>query len=307
MPVLLSCIAVLAVSGAARGQAQPAWTTEYAHAEETVSDLGHGLYAVIANVRPLAGNTTVAVGSDGLIVVDTQFAPLHDKLKARITGLSTLPIRFVVNTHQHGDHVGGNPAFAKDGALLVSAASAAQRMAHPPVRPDGTAGAPMVPSGLPVISYEGSSMTVRVGGQTARLLHPATPAHSDGDTIVYFPEANVISTGDIVNTLLYPNIDVGVGAGIDGMIAGVDQIDALADAKTQIVPGHGPVTNKAGLAEYRAMLVTARTRIAKAKAEGRSEQQVDEADLLADLNPRWLLPGSPFAARFARTVYQSLK
>jgi cyclase len=303
----LAALMAVALAAPAQTASSPEWTTDFAKANETVTDLGHGIYALSTNIRPLAGNTTVVVGSDGIIVVDTQFAPLYDKLKTAIAGVSKLPVKFVIDTHQHGDHSGGNEAFAKDGAVLVSQAMAAERLAHPPKRADGSSAAPTPPGGLPAITYDGASMTVRIGGQTAKLFHPAAPAHSDGDTIVYFPEANVISTGDIFNSLLYPHIDASVGATIDGMIAGVDQIAALANEQTRIVPGHGPVSNKAGLAEYRAMLVTARARIAKAKADGMSEKQVMDADPLADLNPRWRLAGSPVAEQFPAIVYRALK
>jgi cyclase len=133
------------------------------------------------------------------------------------------------------------------------------------------------------------------------------PAHSDGDSIIYFPEANDIRTGDVFNSLRYPYIDPIVGGTADGMIAAIDQIDAMTNDQTKIIPGHGPISNKAGLAEYRDMRVTAHDRIAKAKASGMTEQQVTDATLLADLNKLWLLAGSPVAERFPAIVYRALK
>jgi glyoxylase-like metal-dependent hydrolase (beta-lactamase superfamily II) len=286
---------------------QPAWTTEFSKVQETVSDLGHGIYVLSPNIRPLAGNTTIAVGTDGLIVVDTQFAELYSKIKEEISGISKLPVKFVINTHHHGDHTGGNVDFGKAGAVIVAQANVAEHLGHPAPRTDNAQGKPMPAMGIPAVTYDGPSMTVRVGGQTARLFHTVAPAHSDGDSIIYFPEANVISTGDVFNSLLYPYIDPSVGGTVDGMISAIDQIAALANDQTRIVPGHGPISNKAGLAEYRAMLVTARDRIAKAKASGMTEQQVTDANLLADLNHRWFLQGSPVAERFPAIVYRALK
>jgi cyclase len=292
---------------ASAAPAQPSWTSDFAQVQETVTPLGHGLYVLSPNIRPLAGNTTVAVGSDGLVVVDTQFPQLYGRLVQSIADISKLPVRFVVNTHHHGDHTGGNAAFGQAGAVLVAASMALPHLATPPRRADGTAAAPMPAIGLPAISYDGPAMVLRIAGQTARLIHPPAPAHTDDDTLVFFPEANVIVTGDVYNSLLYPHIDAAVGGSMDGMIAAVDQIAGLADENTRIVPGHGPVSSKADLAEYRAMLVTARDRVARAKASGMTEQQVMAANLLADLNPRWFLQGSPVAEQFPAIVYRALR
>ena len=131
---------------------------------------------------------------------------------------------------------------------------------------------------------------MKVGGVTADLVHPA-PAHTDGDSIVFWRAADVISTGDIVGSAAYPNIDVAVGGGIDGMIAGATYVIDHSDANTKIVPGHGPVTDRAGVMAYRAMLQTARDRIAKAKADGQTEDQVATGTLLAGLDTKWKPPG----------------
>lgn len=275
--------------------------TDYSKVEEQVTDLGHNMYALTG----AGGNTTVAVGSDGIIVVDTQFAPLYDKIKAKIAGLSPLPVKYVIFTHYHGDHTGGAAPFARDGATLVATAQLAVRMKAPPVQANGQPGVPAPDAAIPKQTYDGDSYQVKVGGVTADLHHPA-PAHTDGDTIVVWPAANVISTGDIVGSASYPNIDVAVGGAIDGMIAATSWVIDHADAGTKVVPGHGPVTDRNGVIAYRAMLQTARDRIAKAKAEGQSEEQVATGNLLADLDARWKPAGSG-PSRFPRLVYQSVK
>jgi glyoxylase-like metal-dependent hydrolase (beta-lactamase superfamily II) len=291
----------------AHGQAADTkWTEQMQDVDEHVTSLGHGLYVLSPNIRPLAGNVTVATGSDGVIVIDTQFAPLYPKLRASIAALSKQPVKFVIDTHHHGDHTGGNPSFAHDGAILVAQDNAAIHLASPPNNLDGTPVKPMAKEGMPALTFD-NAMTVSVAGQVARLVHTAQPAHTDDDLFVVFADANVIVTGDIYNALLYPNIDSRVGGSIDGIIASVDQILGLTNDQTLIVPGHGAVTHRDGLVEYRQMLVTARDRIAKAKAAGMSEQQVNDAHLLDDLNARWYLPGSPVAKTFPALVYHSLK
>ena len=265
------------------------------------TDLGHGLTALAGT----GGNITVAVGSNAIIMVDTEYAPLHDKIKAKVTELSALPIRYVIDTHYHGDHTGGNAAFAKDGAILVAHENVAKRMASPPPGANGQPGTPAPKGALPVQSYNGQGTEVNIPGQRAELVHLA-PAHTDGDTIVFWPDANVISTGDTASSASYPNIDVAVGGGIDGMITATDFIIAHADAKTKIVPGHGPVTDKKGVIAYRAMLKSARDIVAKAKAKGMTEDQVQKADLLAPLNKTWLAAGSATPPRFQLLVYRSV-
>lgn len=273
---------------------------DFSKVEEKVTNLGHNIYAVTG----AGGNTTVAVGKDAVIVVDTQFAQVYDKLKLAIAGLSPLPVKYVINTHYHGDHTGGNAAFAKDGATLVAYKTLPDRMAHPLPGPSGPI-PPAPTEALPTKLYSGNSTTVKIAGVTADLIHPA-PAHTDGDTIVIFKAANVISTGDIVGSATYPYIDVASGGNIGGMIAAASLVIAHANAETKIVPGHGPVTDRDGVIAYRTMLQTARDRIAKAKASGMTEDQVANGNLLADLDVKWKPPGNQ-PSRFPRQVYESVK
>ena len=277
---------------------------DYSQVQEVSTDLGKGLFEITG----AGGNTTLAVGSKGLIVVDTQFAPLYDKLRAKITSLSDKPILYVVNTHYHGDHTGGNALFfEKDQAVIVAHPKVAEHMINPPPAANGQPGPVAVQDALPNAPYGGNGTVLDSGSITA-LLDYAGPAHTDGDTIVIFLNADVIATGDTVTTASYPNIDVPGGGTIDGMIVTANFVIAQSDAKTKIVPGHGPLTNKAGVTEYRDMLKTARDRIAKAKAGGMTEQQVVDANLLADLDKRWKPAGaSALSARFPINVYRSLK
>ena len=282
----------------AAGQQGP----DYSKVETQATDLGHGLTALAG----AGGNITVAVGTDGVIIVDTEFAPLHDKIKAAIAKLSPLPVKYAVNTHYHGDHTGGNAAFAKDGTIVVAHENVAKRMANPPPGANGQLGIPAPKDAMPVQTYSGQATEVSVDGQKAELVYFKN-AHTNGDTIVFWPAADVVSTGDIIEIGTYPAIDMTVGGGIDGMIAGTDFVIAHSDANTKIVPGHGPVTNKVGVIGYREMLSTARMKIATAKANGMSEQQVVDAHLLADLDKKWAPQGATQSSVFATKVYRSIK
>lgn len=273
---------------------------DFSKVEEQATPLGHDMFAITG----AGGNTTVAVGSDAVIVVDTQYAPLYDRLKAKIAEVSGgKPIRYVIDTHYHGDHTGGNASFAHDGAVLVAHENVGKRLANPLQGMNGQTPPPAPAEAMPKENYSTDTHQVKIAGVTVDLVHPA-PAHTDGDSFVFWKAANVISTGDIVGSASYPNIDVASGGGIDGMIAAVDYLLAHSDANTRIVPGHGPVFDRAGLMGYRQMLATARERIAKAKASGMSEQQVADAHLLTDLDAKWNSSGGP--SRFPRLVYQSV-
>ena len=291
--------AILAALALALGPA-PAQTLDFTKTTETAVNLGHGLYAIIAtNPDPSSGigDTTVAVGNDALIVVDSQFAQLYDMLKSKITAISPLPIKYVINTHSHGDHSGGNGAFARDGAIIVAHENALKAMAAARNTPK---------EALPTQTYSGQGTEISIPGQKAELVHP-DPAHTSGDTIVLWPAADVISTGDVMHKPGYPNIDTANGGNIDGMIAAANYVIAHCDPNTKIVPGHGDVTDRAGAIEYRNMLVIARDRIANSKAHGMSEDQVAKANLLADLDKYWKIPGNGASERFPINVYRGLK
>src|SRR6266700_471599 len=204
------------------------------------TDLGNQTYMLEGE----GGNITVAVANDGVIMVDSQFAPLHDKIKAAITAITNLPIRYLLITHFHRDHTGGNEAFGKDGATIVAHESVKTHLASG--TRNGLTGNVVPPApaiALPKETYK-ETMTVRLQGRSAELKHPAD-VHTDGDTYIYFADANVLVTGDIVFFGRYPNIDFLYGGSIDGMIRGVDELLKFAKDDTKIVPGHGPVGTKA--------------------------------------------------------------
>jgi cyclase len=275
---------------------------DFSKVEIKTTDLGNKTYLLEGQ----GGNITFAVGTDGIILVDSQFAPLHDKIKAAIASISPLPVKFLINTHFHGDHTGGNEGFAKEGATVVAQDNIRVRLAAGTVNGlTGAKTAPVTAGGIPSDTYVGGTKKVDVGGRTAVLTH-ANNAHTDGDTWVYFPDADVLATGDIFANGRYPNIDFANGGGVNGVINAVDAFLKASNDNTKIVPGHGPLATKAQLAEYRNVIATARDRIRKLYDEGKSEQEVLAAKPLAELDGKWAA-NEQAANNFVRVVYNSFK
>jgi len=300
----VAAIALL-LSGAAHAQQQPPAATpppppDFSKVEIKTTDLGNNVYMLEGQ----GGNITVAVANNGIIMVDGQFAPLHDKIKAAVATISSLPIKYLINTHYHGDHTGGNEPFAKDGVTVVAQENVKKRLAAGTTNGLTGAKTPPAPAGaLPADTYMNFSK-IRLPGRVADLKHIAN-AHTDGDTYVWFKTANVLATGDTFTNGRYPNIDFANGGNIKGMIAATDAYLKLTNAKTRIVPGHGPVADKAALAEYRAMLVTARDRMDRLVKEGKSEQDVIALKPFADLDKKWA-PTELAGTNFIRVVWHSL-
>ena len=295
--------AMMALSGLALAQTPPAAAPpppDFSKVEIKTSDLGDNCYMLEGQ----GGNITVAVAKEGIIMVDGQFAPLHDKIKAAVAVISNLPIKYLINTHYHGDHTGGNELFAKDGAIIVAQINVKSRLAAGTT--NGLTGAKTPPApqdALPSDTYTNFSK-IRLRGRVADLKHIEN-AHTDGDTYVWFKTANLLSTGDTFTNGRYPNIDFANGGNIRGMIAATDIYLKLTNAKTRIVPGHGPLADRAALVEYHKMLITARDRMAKLVKEGKSEADVVAAKPFADLDAKWASTELA-STNFIRVVYHSL-
>jgi glyoxylase-like metal-dependent hydrolase (beta-lactamase superfamily II) len=273
---------------------------DFSKVEIKTTNLGDDVYMLEGQ----GGNITVAVAKDGVIMVDSEFAPLHDKIKAAISAVSNQPIKYLVDTHFHGDHTGGNEAFAKDGAEVIAEASVKKRLAAGTTNGLNGVKTPPAPAGaLPTKTYTGA-FKIRLNGRVADLTHIAN-AHTDGDTYVWFKTADVLSTGDTFTNGRYPNIDFANGGNIRGMIAATDAFLKLTNAKTRIVPGHGPIADRTALIAYRSMLVTARDRMAALVKQGKSEDDVVAAKPFADLDVKWA-PTDLASKNFIRVVYHSL-
>lgn len=291
--------AVLLYAGAASAQQAVDWDK----IQIKTVDLGHNTYML----QGRGGNITIAVGTDGIIMVDSEFAPLADKIKAAIRAISPLPIKYLINTHFHGDHTGGNAEFAKDGAVVVAQDNIRVRLAAGTTNGLTAAKTPPRPAAaLPKLTYTGGSITLEVGGRKAKLTYVAN-AHTDGDTWVYFADADVLATGDVMNNLKkYQSIDFANGGDIRGTVRGTAAFLKVAGDHTKVVVGHGPLATKADIAEFHDMLTTEQERIGKLFAEGKSEQEVIALHPLADLDKKWA--NSPqHALGNLRSVYRSFE
>jgi len=250
------------------------------------------------------GMIGVLAGPDGVFMVDAQFAPLTDKIVAAIKQISTAPIRFVVNTHVHGDHTGGNENLAKLGVTILAREELRKRLANPNPGANGAPATPAPAAALPVITFSAPTI-VHMNGEDVQLL-PVPSAHTDGDTLVRFPAADVIMTGDFYRSIGYPNIDRANGGSLIGMLAGLNQIVALAGPNTKIVPGHGPIVDKTAVAAHRDMIVAVRDKIAPMVKKGMSVEQVTAAKPTADFDTK--VPGvGTTGERFVGQLYAELK
>ncbi len=272
---------------------------DFSTVEIKASEVVPGIYML----EGAGGNIGVSVGADGAFVIDDQFAPLAGKILEAIRKIDARPLEFVINTHWHGDHTGGNEALGKAGARIVAHDNVRTRLMQGLKRE--TSETPPAPAGtLPVITFS-EEVSFYWNGRDIRVIH-LKDAHTDGDAIIHFRDANVIHTGDIYFNGGYPFIDIASGGTFDGAIAAQEAILALCNDQTKIIPGHGPLSSKAILGPYTAMLRDVRARIKALIADGMSEEQVVKADPLKDLNETW---GKGFinGETLTRTAYQSLK
>lgn len=242
---------------------------DFSKVEIVTADLGSGL----AMLTGAGGNIGVSTGADGVFLVDDQFAPLSDKIRAAVRSISGEPIRFVLNTHWHWDHSGGNESFGRGGALILAHHAVRARLSSDQHMAAANRTVPASPrAALPVVTFE-HGVTLHLNGQTIELSH-VDPAHTDGDSIVHFREADVLHLGDTFFSGFYPFFDLSSGGRVGGMIAAADRALAIAGPDTRIIPGHGPLSTRADLARSRAMLVSVRDRVRKLMGEGRSREAV---------------------------------
>ena len=232
------------------------------------------------------GNIGVLVVADGVLVVDDEYAPLVPKILAAVKQLSPKPVRFVVNTHWHGDHTGGNAGMGTEGAVIVAQDNVFKRLSTEQYSAFMKKSIPPSPAiALPVVSFA-DSLTFHFDGEQVDVFHVVT-AHTDGDSVLWFRKANVVHMGDVFFNGIYPFIDTGSGGSIDGMVTALDTVLGRINDETKVIPGHGPVGTKADLKKFRDMLATVRDRIRKAIQQGKTQDQVVASKPSAEFDAAW--------------------
>ena len=248
------------------------------------------------------GNIGVLVGEDGVIMIDDQFAPLSEKISAAIAKVSNEPVKYLLNTHWHGDHSGGNENFAKKGATILAQQNVRKRMSEGLTRSPERVTPPAPAIALPVITFS-DEMTMHLNGEDILAIHVHN-AHTDGDAQIFMPKSNVLHMGDTYFKGRWPFIDIQSGGSIDGYITALNHALFLVDDETQIIPGHGSMSNRAELMAYRDVLSTVRSRIKKALSKGETLKAIKAANYIKE----WESYGGGFINNdvFVETLVKSL-
>lgn len=272
--ILLAAVLTLAASPAVAQLKPPDLTV---HSEQVAP----GIHVLFGN----GGNIGVSTGADGVFLIDDQYAPLTPAVIAALKDLGAGVPRFVLNTHWHGDHTGGNENLAKEGAIIIAHDQVRARMGSNQFLSFLQSAVPASPpAALPILTF-GDAVTLHLNGDEIHATH-VEHAHTDGDVIVRFRQANVIHAGDVFFRY-YPFIDSGSGGSVQGVIAAVDRILAMADDRTRIIPGHGPLASRADLVAYREMLAVTSGRIRELVRAGKTVEEVLAARPNADFDPAW--------------------
>jgi len=220
----------------------------------------------------MGGNIGVSAGEDGIVIVDDQFAPLAPKIKDALKTISDKPLKFLINTHFHGDHAGGNAEFGKE-ANIIAHENVRKRLNEP-----GGSAKPAPKEALPVITFNDRT-TVHINGEEIRAVH-IPHAHTDGDSVIVFPQANVVHMGDVFVTYGFPFVDTSSGGSVSGMISGVEKVLSMIPADAKIIPGHGPLSTTADMRKFVDMMKETRGLVADALKQGKTVQQMKDTKLL---------------------------
>ena len=292
--LIVLCVAVAFAGAPAVAQ------QDFSEVEIGTTEVASGVYML----QGAGGNIGVSVGADGVFLIDDQYAPLTERIVAAVRAIDDGPIRFVLNTHWHGDHTGGNENLGSSGALIV---------AHDNARRQMTVGQffelwdrkvePSSEGSLPVVTFS-DAVTFHLNGDVIHAFH-VEHAHTDGDAMVHFEKANVLHMGDVFFNGTFPFIDVYSGGSLSGIISGCNKALKIVDDDTSIIPGHGSLGNRAELVAYRDMLQSAHAAIAPLVRQGKSLEEIQAADPLAPLVEKW---GNGFitAEAFLGLVYEGM-
>jgi glyoxylase-like metal-dependent hydrolase (beta-lactamase superfamily II) len=289
--------AFAAAATVALGQGAP----DYSKVQIKTNKLSDNFYTLDG----AGGTIGVLTGPDGVLMVDAQFAPLSDKIAAAIKQLSGgQPIKYLINTHVHGDHTGGNENFAKMGATIIARPELRNRLAHPNPGANGQPGMPAPAAALPIINYNGN-LNIQMDGEEVRVF--AIPrAHTDGDTMVQFVNNDAIMTGDWYRSVQFPNIDRANGGSLRGLEDAMARVIAMCDANTKVIPGHGAMVDRAALMEHRDVIMGVHRKVAALIKQGKSQDEVIAAKPAAEYESKIKDVGMT-EDRFVGQVYAELK
>jgi len=250
------------------------------------------------------GMIGILTGPDGVFMVDAQYAQLTNKIVAAIKKVTPSPIKYMVNTHVHPDHTGGNENLGKMGVTIFSREQLRYRLANPNPGANGAPGTPAPAAALPVVTYD-QKVTLRMNGEVIELI-PIRNAHTDGDTLVHFVNHDILMTGDYFRSLGYPNIDRANGGSLNGMLDGLALTIAMAGPNTKIIPGHGATVDRNGVIAHRDIMLALRDKVAAQIKQGRTLEQVTAAKLTAEFDSKIVMPGTT-GDRFIGQLYAELQ
>jgi cyclase len=295
--LLLAIVAVAAMAASAGAQGQ----RDFSKVEIKTTKISDNLYTLEGE----GGRIGVLAGPDGVLMVDSEFAPLTDRIVAAVRQISDKPIRFLINTHVHGDHTGGNANLGRMGVLIFAREELRNRLMHPaPGANYGAAGMPAPAAALPVVTYRGR-VTFHLNGEDVELI-PVPRAHTDGDTMVWFHNNDAIMTGDFFRSIQFPNIDRTNGGSLNGMLNGLGTVIGMAGPETKIIPGHGPICDRTAVMAHRDMLLAIRDRVAKLVEQGKTQEEVIAAKPAADYEAKVSQIGTS-EDRFIGQLYAELQ
>ncbi len=262
--------------------------------------LGGSVYGIDGS----GGRAAALVGPEGILLVDAQSPAVTPGIVAALKAISPAPLRFLVNTHVHADHTGGNENFGKLGVTILGRPNLLEQLVHPVPATNGTIPPPSPAIALPVILFD-NPVTINLNGETVHLI-PLPPSHTNGDTAVKFEKADVLMTGDVFRSEGFPTPAEVNGGTIMGLQQSIEKFLEITGPNTKVVPGHGPVTNRDALVFHRQVIVTVRDRVQQAIREGKTLDQVHDAKLTADFEAR--VGGLPaFINVFVDALYKELK
>jgi len=295
--VFLGIVAAISFATVAQAQQQ----IDFSKIEIKTTKIADDFYTLEGQ----GGTISVLTGPDGVLLVDSQFAPLTEKLVAAIKKISDKPIRFLIDTHVHGDHIGGNENFAKLGVTIFSRDQLRARLAHPNPAADGTPGKPAPALALPVVTYD-APVTIHLGGEDVRLV-PLRNAHTDGDTLVSFPKHDILAVGDYFRSVGYPVVDLNNGGSLAGILDALGSTIGRAGPNTKIIPGHGPITDRNALIAQRDLILAVRDKVAALAAQNKTIEEVIAAKPTAEFDSAVQQGTAQSSERFVKWLYAEIK